>query len=160
MATPTNLPASFTAGQVLTAAQQNDLRGAFRILQVVSATSSTATSNATLTFLSNGLSVSITPQSTSSKIFVLCTTSARNVAGSNTAIWTIYRDSTNLGEPTYGMGEITTAMVAPISMSILDNPASTSAITYTMRQRAGSPTTATSQNNNATGSITVFEVSL
>ena len=38
MATPTTLPASFTAGQVLTAAQMNDLRGAFRVLQVVQAT--------------------------------------------------------------------------------------------------------------------------
>jgi hypothetical protein len=33
MATPTNLPATFVAGNVLTAAQQNGLRGAFRVLQ-------------------------------------------------------------------------------------------------------------------------------
>jgi hypothetical protein len=160
MATPTNLPASFTAGQVLTAAQQNSLRGAFRILQVISATSSTPTSNSTGTFLSNGLSVTITPQSTSSKIFVLCSTNARNTAGTNTAIWTIYRDSTNLGEPTYGMGELAETGTVAISLSYLDNPASTSAITYTMRQRVGLPTTATSQQSGATGSITVFEVSL
>jgi hypothetical protein len=31
MATPTNLPASFVSGAILTAAQQNDLRGAFRV---------------------------------------------------------------------------------------------------------------------------------
>jgi len=34
MATPTSLPATFVAGNVLTAAQMNDLRGAFRILAV------------------------------------------------------------------------------------------------------------------------------
>jgi len=34
MATPTSLPASFTSGQVLTAAQMNNLRGGFRVLQV------------------------------------------------------------------------------------------------------------------------------
>ena len=33
MATPTNLPATQTSGNVLTAAWLNDLRGAFRILQ-------------------------------------------------------------------------------------------------------------------------------
>ena len=42
MATPTNLPASFVAGAILTAAQQNDLRGAFRVLQVVQGTTTTA----------------------------------------------------------------------------------------------------------------------
>ena len=160
MATPTTLPAAFVSGAVLTAAQQNDLRGAFRILQVKSASSTTPTTNATGTFLSNGLSVTITPQATSSKIFVLCSTSARNTAGSNTAIFTIYRDSTNLGETTYGMGELAEGGTVPICLSILDDPASTSAITYTMRQRVGSPTTATSQQNSAKGSITVFEVSL
>jgi hypothetical protein len=38
MATPTTLPASFVAGSILTAAELNDLRGAFRVLQVVNAT--------------------------------------------------------------------------------------------------------------------------
>ena len=38
MATPTTLPATFVAGNVLTAAQMNDLRGAFRVLQIVSTT--------------------------------------------------------------------------------------------------------------------------
>jgi hypothetical protein len=138
----------------------NDLRGAFRILQVISASSTTPTTNATGTFLSNGLSVTITPQATSSKIFVLCTTSARNTAGSNTVIFTIFRDSTNIGQATYGMGELAEGGTVPISLSYLDDPASTSAITYTMRQLAGSPTTVTSQQNSAKGSITVFEVSL
>jgi hypothetical protein len=38
MAAVTPLPATFVSGDVLTAAQMNDLRGAFRVLQVVSAT--------------------------------------------------------------------------------------------------------------------------
>jgi hypothetical protein len=43
MATPTTLPASFVAGNILTAAQLNNLRGAFRVLQVVQATDATLT---------------------------------------------------------------------------------------------------------------------
>jgi hypothetical protein len=36
MATPTALPTAFVAADVLTAANMNLLRGAFRVLQVVS----------------------------------------------------------------------------------------------------------------------------
>ena len=74
MATPTTLPASFTSGQVLTAAQMNNLRGAFRVLQVVNTIKSD-------TFVSGsvsqggstditGMTASITPSSTSSKVLV------------------------------------------------------------------------------------------
>ena len=70
MATPTTLPASFSAGAVLTAAQMNNLRGAFRVLQVVGATYSTQTSSSSSTFADTGLTASITPSATSSKILV------------------------------------------------------------------------------------------
>ena len=71
MATPTNLPAAFTVGQVATAAQMNDLRGAFRILQVIQGTTSTRTSSSTTTYADTTLSASITPTSSSSKILVI-----------------------------------------------------------------------------------------
>jgi hypothetical protein len=52
MATPTNLPATQTTGNVLTAAYMNDLRGAFRVLQVVQGTPVTAeVSNSTSTYV-------------------------------------------------------------------------------------------------------------
>ena len=70
MATPTTLPSSFTAGQVLTAAQMNDLRGAFRVLQVVSSTWTTAAINSTTTYADTGLTATITPSATSSKVLV------------------------------------------------------------------------------------------
>jgi hypothetical protein len=73
MATPTTLPATFVSGNVLTAAQMNDLRGAFRVLQVVS-TTKTDTFSATVaigtTTALTGFTVTITPSSTSSKILI------------------------------------------------------------------------------------------
>jgi hypothetical protein len=42
MAAVTTLPAAFVAGNVLTAAQLNNLRGAFRVLQVVQSITTTA----------------------------------------------------------------------------------------------------------------------
>lgn len=69
MATPTNLPASFTTGAVLTAAEMNNLRGGFRILQVVeSANDSTLRTTTTTTYADSGLTLTITPQATSNKI--------------------------------------------------------------------------------------------
>jgi hypothetical protein len=74
MATPTALPATFVAGDVLTASQMNGLRGAFRVLQTVSTaktdTFSLTTSVTTPTDVT-GLSVTITPSATSSKILII-----------------------------------------------------------------------------------------
>jgi len=56
MATPTSLPATFVAGNVLTAAQMNALRGAFRIVAVKHA-ELTATQSASV---ASGAKVSVT----------------------------------------------------------------------------------------------------
>ena len=71
MATPTTLPATFVSGNTLTAAQLNDLRGAFRVLQVVSVGYSTQANSSTTTFQDTGLTATITPSSVSSQILVL-----------------------------------------------------------------------------------------
>ena len=71
MATPTTLPATFVSGAVLTAAQQNDLRGAFRVLQVVTGTTIEPVTNSTTTPEDTTLTQTITPTSTSSKVLVL-----------------------------------------------------------------------------------------
>lgn len=133
MATPTNLPASATAGQVLTAQYVNDLRGAFRVLQVVSATTTTVTNNGTTTFVDTALTATITPQSTSSKILCFtsnaCAKTADN-AGNGVKL-RIMRGATAISN--YGFGLFTnTALiqVGSIELSILDSPATTSATTY------------------------------
>ena len=72
MATPTALPATFTAGQVLTAAEQNGLRGAFRILQVASVFKADTFSFTSTSFVDvTGLSVSITPREATSQIICM-----------------------------------------------------------------------------------------
>ena len=71
MATPTTLPAAFTAGQVLTSTQMNNLRGAFRVLQVVQGTATAQVDNSTTTRADTGLTATITPQASSSKVLVL-----------------------------------------------------------------------------------------
>ena len=76
MATPTSLPAAWSASQVLTASSLNNLRGAFRILQVVSTTKtdtySDSSATGTLTTIT-GLTATITPSATTSKILIYVT---------------------------------------------------------------------------------------
>jgi hypothetical protein len=165
MATPTTLPATFTAGQVLTAAQMNDLRGAFRILQVVTATSTTNTTTTSTSFVTSNLSASITPSATSSKVLILVTQGAFYNNAANAEIYaTIFRGTvagTNLAT-TANVGFATEfpVGVGNVSINFLDSPSTTSAQTYTVGIRsAGGSATANWSYQNSTGIITLLEVS-
>jgi hypothetical protein len=164
MATPTNLPAAQTTGAVLTAAYMNDLRGAFRVLQVVNATYSTQTATSSSSFSDTGLTATITPQSSSSKILVVvnqagCYKEINNTymtlkllrGASNLITIEGYGGFTNDTSPT-GFGSC--------SAMYLDSPATTSATTY--------KTQFNSNNNNqqtivqvlsGTSTITLMEIS-
>jgi|688.fasta_scaffold164016_6 hypothetical protein len=135
MATPTTLPAAFTAGQVLTAAQMNNLRGAFRILQVVSSTATTQVQNNTNVYADTGLSVAITPQSTSSKILIMGAHNglAKTSTNGNCAVTTqLLRGATSISVITKSAQYTGTAIfnVGSETFFYLDSPATTSATTY------------------------------
>jgi hypothetical protein len=178
MATPTNLPAAATVGQVYTATNVNDLRGAFRILQVKSTLKSDTYTMTSTTFTDiTGLSVSITPQSTTSKIFVMATVSGAGQVSATNFFGRLVRDSTAIDVGDASGSRIQATIHArdadgqsSMPIMFLDSPASTSALTYKVQVRsqgagsaiyinrngpdADSPTTA-----RTTSSITVFEVS-
>jgi len=136
MATPTNLPASFVAGNILEAAQLNNLRGAFRVLQVVSANFSTPTTNTTTTYADTGLTATITPSATSSKILVLVNQSGILKGGVNAATCCdlkLVRGATDIS--TFGLAigytnSVSTNVVGNSPCMYLDSPATTSATTY------------------------------
>jgi hypothetical protein len=132
MATPTTLPATFVAGNVLTAAQMNDLRGAFRVLQVIQGTTNTLVSSSSATYVDSGLTVTITPQSATSQILIIANQLVYSNASATGAGMRLYRgastfitQTTNQSYNASGGGEI-----AMWSMTRLDSPATTSATTY------------------------------
>jgi hypothetical protein len=136
MATPTSLPASFVAGAILTADQQNSLRGAFRVLQVVQGTPATAeVSNSTATYASTGLSATITPQSSTSKVLVMTRQDMGKTNGNaeNRIQMRLMRGATAITETGQLMCYTGTAIINIISQTFnyLDSPATTSATTYT-----------------------------
>jgi len=115
-----------------------------KILQVVQGSTSTEVVVNTTTYTDTGLSASITPTSNTSKILVLVNQSFY-VYRTSTSIYTgmrIYRDSTIIHEPVSSAGPLgyefgtTAGGVSSIglygrgSISVLDSPASTSALTY------------------------------
>jgi hypothetical protein len=159
MATPTTLPASFTAGQVLTAAQMNDLRGAFRILQVVSATTTTVTTVTSTTFVDTSLTATITPQSSTSKILVLSNQTLFVANAGDSTDNRLVRGSTTIANQ-IAQPYSTSVILGQITYCYLDSPATTSATTYkTTFNRSAGAGNVTAQFGSATGSMILLEVS-
>jgi hypothetical protein len=178
MATPTTLPAAFVAGQVLTAAQQNALRGAFRVLQVVSTNKSDTFSVTSGSYTDvTGLSVSITPSATSSQILVIASINGSQDIGINDSAVQLVRGSTAIaiGDASGSHVQASTMFQAYfggssdfVGITFLDSPATTSATTYKIQVRSVTGSAITyinrSKTDNATGprtvsSITVMEIS-
>jgi hypothetical protein len=161
MATPTTLPASFTAGDVLTAAQMNDLRGAFRILQVVAGGNATAVTTTSATFVTTNVTATITPSSTSSKILAFYTGAfggSNNTTQINSGLYRGTVAGTLIGLTT--MYANAASFYGTMSLVVLDSPATTSATTYTVAfHPAGGASTATAKQNNTDLNLILLEVS-
>ena len=136
--------------------------GGGKIGQVLSATDETLRSTTSTSFVtaSNTLSVDITPSATSSKIFITTDFSSGASTNSQVGFFTIYRDSTNLGNAE-GMVKFASYVGGdnyfPIGMNYLDSPSSTSQLTYQVYLKVN---TGTSYINYGAMkcSITVMEV--
>jgi hypothetical protein len=148
MATPTTLPAAFVSGAILTADQMNNLRGAFRVLQVVSSTATANIQNNTSTYVDSGLSVTITPQSATSKILLIGSNSiSKDNTNANCAASTrLMRGATLISQISLGVLYTATAVyqVGNDQFFYVDSPATTSATTYK---------TMFNSNNNNSGVI-------
>ena len=157
MATPTNLPATQTSGNVLTAAWLNDLRGAFRILQVITGTTNTQTSTGSATYSDAGLSASITPQATTNKVLVMAQINYYN-ASTNKTNFNLVRGSTQINE-TNPLGGDANNIDGGTFLTLLDSPATTSATTYKVQFKTNASATYLRASATATCTIYLIEVS-
>jgi len=128
-----------------------------QVIQVLSATDSTERSTTSTSYVtaSNTLSVTITPSSSSNKIFIIV--SGSHYAGTTGSSFTIYRGATNLGTAV-GMSYVTPDISGNGHMSYLDSPATTSATTYQVYFKNNGGGTAYLNFNNARCSITCMEI--
>ena len=136
-------------------------KSAGTVLQVVSATDATGRSTTSTSFVtaSNTLSVSITPTSTSSKIFVVANSSCEHNTTNTYMVFTIFRGATNLGNGQGGniLRVSSTQNIYPVALSFLDSPSSTSALTYQVYFKVDGGS-ATINSGNCVGTLTAFEI--
>jgi hypothetical protein len=160
MATPTNLPAAFTTAQVLTSAQMNDIRGAFRVLQVVQGTSTTQTITTSATLVDTTLTATITPQSSSSKVLVMITQSVYADTAATDSEFVLLRGGTTVSSSTGVAYSTASANVVTWALNIFDTPATTSATVYKtqFRRRSGAGQLVT-QVSSQVSTIFLVEIS-
>ena len=136
-----------------------------QVIQVLSATDSTERSTTSSSFVtaSNTLSVTITPSSTSNKIFLIFDGFVGNTSanGSDTFA-TIFRGATDLGAASNKglafQATGTTDLFSMGGMSYLDSPSTTSATTYQVYIRQSSGGTVKLNVGGTKGSLTAFEI--
>lgn len=143
--------------------------GGGKVLQVVSAISSTEVNVASTTYTDTALSATITPTSTSSKIFVLVTQSCHASASTAQNVGfkiRLLRGSTSIHEPSgasngSGGAASVTLFTSPSGLQYLDSPATTSATTYKTQGAVNQTANSASANFQAYGNlstITLFEI--
>jgi hypothetical protein len=141
--------------------------GGGKVLQVVMGTYSTQTLTSSTSYVDTGLSVSITPTLSTSKVLVLVSNSAY-VANSASASsvnggFQIVRASTNIvtlsGAMQTNINANNGAMSSMFSYAYLDSPATTSATTYKLQQKVdNSNGFIITSLGSTTSNITVLEI--
>lgn len=133
------------------------------VLQVVQGTASTAVS-ATASYTDTGLTATITPLSTSSKILVMvqqqgCKATLISTGCIDIKLQRNSSDIHNIGVA-YFYGYVSTEFRSVISDCYLDSPSTTSATTYKTVFKANNGGTSTVQNDgaNTVSTITLMEI--
>ena len=106
------------------------------VLQVQSSSIASSVSTTESTFQDSTLAVTITPSSSSNKIFVIAQFSLYAVGASTAAVGNVKRGSTSLSSAVTGLGYVYnthTQIVSNVTACVLDTPATTSATTYTVQ---------------------------
>jgi hypothetical protein len=141
------------------------------VLQVVNAIYTTAVSSSTSnTFVDSGLTLSITPTSSTSKILVIvnqATTAGSGANQENQTVVTLLRGSTNLFSTVSASSDDFFRIYTPssnstmssfVAFNYLDSPATTSSTTYKTQFSMHFGTTATVQKSSTPSFITLMEI--
>jgi len=136
-----------------------------KVLQVVQGTYNLSSSTTGTSYVASGLTASITPLFSTSKILIITSSSITNSsAGSGGTNLTIYRNSTNLGGGTataladYLVNSGTSSLWVPCSIIYLDSPTTTSSTTYTLYYSVSGAGTAYATINQTLSTITLMEI--
>ena len=109
-----------------------------KVLQVVQGSFSTQFTTTSTSFVSTGLSASITPLFSTSKILVLFNNGSTFNLSGGVSVFTIYRNGSNLGQSVTGFSLVTGNADSNANICYLDSPSTTSSTTYTIYARTTS----------------------
>ena len=118
-----------------------DWSAAGKILQVSTTATEVATSTTSTSYVdATGMSLAITPSSTSSKIIIVCCGTVNAIGSTYWAYFTLLRGSTDLGNPSNGKGLLglysngsAADTHAQMTMFYVDSPNTTSSTTYKLQ---------------------------
>ena len=136
-----------------------------QVLQVVNAAYGTGASTSSSAFTATGLTASITPKFSTSKILIFVSQQGllSNVSSSGIGL-NLYRNSTNIDSFAVVAAYVAATGVTAVagvaaSTTCLDSPATTSSITYSTKFNSINNTNSVSvQNNGDTSTITLMEI--
>jgi len=144
----TTLTLPSTSGNVITSANLSSNLPAGSVLQVVSTTKTdTFTTTSTAFTTITGLTASITPSSSTSKILIIFSVTGSQEVNTNDAYIGLFRDSTQIALGDAAGSRIRYSFLLNTSnaswstigsMNFLDSPSTTSAISYSVRARTPS----------------------
>tara|TARA_B100000989_G_C19455758_1_gene433929 strand:+ start:500 stop:997 length:498 start_codon:yes stop_codon:yes gene_type:complete len=127
------------------------------ILQVKSTKTSTQEATYSTSYVDNQIpALSITPSSTSNKILIAFSVS---IYANGNCTATVFRDSTDLaGSSSYGFGYAQTNQPEVLSGIFLDDPQTTSSVTYQIKHKRNTGSIVYSQINSTTSTFTIMEI--
>ncbi len=163
-----------TNGQVLTADSTaatgikwaTPAGGGGKVLQVVNMVYGTQTGTSSSTYADTGLTLSITPSLTTSKVLILISQNGiwkTNSSSGNGLKFRVVKDSTELykiGTNTAFTGTVTDNYIGGISFTYLDSPATTSSVTYKLQfgLESGTGTVGYINDAGSYSGITLMEI--
>jgi hypothetical protein len=133
------------------------------VLQVVEADHSSTVTITSTSFTDTGLSATITPQYSTSKILIVCSMAAELDAGTSSSFdceAAITRGTTPIREFRVGAA-VDATLMSTFASVVLDSPSTTSAVTYRARARlvsSGSSRSWRAQDSGSTSSIVLMEI--
>ena len=130
-----------------------------KVLQVVSGSTTSSVVTTSTSYVNINLSLNITPSSASNKIFVIYTgTNETNGSSGNRLAIQMLRDSTQIADSD-GIGTLgSVGIVTSASISKLDEPNTTSQITYKMQGKSNDGTVMVFNLGSSTGTLTAYEI--
>jgi hypothetical protein len=148
---------------VITVPSGHKLYAPGHVVQVVSADYAVEVSTTSTSFVTTGLTATITPSSTLNKILIIANTSAISPNNSTSGAWTVFRGTTaGTNIATNAMSQVYSGAAGElrtrVSMSVVDSPTTISPQVYTLAFNSNGAGTMKSQGGNQQGNITLMEI--